>query len=89
MNLATLVGSLLAPPPLHQACAVQMPVDANGSSVGDWSVCCATSTSDVGKRLDPCVVVSIGIGGTWLFEDALAYAGCEVHAFDPTIELES
>lgn len=34
-----------------------------------------------------CLVVSIGIGGEWKFEDQLARRGCEVHAFDPTTEL--
>jgi hypothetical protein len=90
-DLARLVGSLLAPPELRHACATQMPVFANGSSVGDWSVCCAAlrRSSSAGLSPDPCLVASIGIGGQWLLEDALAYAGCTVHAFDPTIKLRA
>ena len=90
-DLARLVGSLLAPPELRRACATQMPVFANGSSVGDWSVCCAAlrRSSSAGLSPDPCLVASIGIGGQWLLEDALAYAGCTVHAFDPTIKLRA
>ena len=46
---------------------------------------------DVGKSTGPpdegCLVVSIGIGNSWQFEDAMAYKGCAVHAFDPTHEL--
>ena len=36
-----------------------------------------------------CLAVSIGIGNEWKFEDALVRAGCEVHAFDPTVELKA
>ena len=36
-----------------------------------------------------CLVVSIGLGGTFFFEDGLAALGCEVHAFDPTISLRA
>ena len=36
-----------------------------------------------------CLVISIGIGGEWAFEDALVKAGCEVHAFDPTSDLRA
>ena len=32
-------------------------------------------------------MISIGIGNSWELEDAVAEAGCEVHAFDPTHEL--
>jgi hypothetical protein len=46
---------------------------------------------DVGKSHSPpdegCLVISIGIGNSWEFEDALADLGCSVHAFDPTFEL--
>ena len=81
--LATLIDWLLAPAELRLRCTTQMPVFANGSSAGDWSVCCAFRAASH----DPCVVASIGIGKIWHFEDALAYAGCAVHAFDPTINL--
>ena len=47
---------------------------------------------DIGKDKGPpdegCLVISIGIGGSWDLEDRLASFGCEVHAFDPTFELQ-
>jgi hypothetical protein len=49
-DLARLVGSLLAPPELRRACATQMPVFANGSSVGDWSVLLRRSPPLVERR---------------------------------------
>ena len=33
---------------------------------------------------DRCLVYSFGIGGNFNFDDAIAKAGCEVHAFDPS-----
>ena len=42
---------------------------------------------ETGYADEGCLVVSIGIGGSWEFEDALAHKGCMVHAFDPTHEL--
>ena len=46
----------------------------------------------IGKRTGPpdegCLVVSIGIGGSWELEDRLASYGCAVHAYDPTFELQ-
>lgn len=46
---------------------------------------------DIGKASGPldegCLAISIGIGGSWEFEDGLAALGCSVHAFDPTHEL--
>ena len=34
-----------------------------------------------------CLAISVGIGNSWEFEDALTALGCTVHAFDPTFEL--
>jgi len=36
-----------------------------------------------------CRVVSIGLGGEFEFEDEMTKLGCEVHAFDPTVELQA
>ena len=46
---------------------------------------------DIGRATGPpdegCLVISVGIGGSWELEDRLAGLGCSVHAFDPTHEL--
>ena len=47
-----------------------------------WDVC-------QDRMAERCLVVSIGLGGTFFFEDGLAALGCEVHAFDPTISLRA
>ena len=49
-----------------------------------WHVC-----FDVIKpKTAACRVVSIGLGGEFEFEDEMTKLGCEVHAFDPTVELQ-
>lgn len=67
----------------------------HGRLGGGWRICedlggLRPARYDVGRRFTPpdegCIVVSIGIGGSWDFEDAMAQRGCEVHAFDPTME---
>ncbi|EOD03789.1 hypothetical protein EMIHUDRAFT_221969 [Emiliania huxleyi CCMP1516] len=50
----------------------------SGPRANDWLIC---------ELTPPCVVFSIGIGGEWTFDVAAAKAGCEVHSFDPTLEL--
>ena len=34
----------------------------------------------------PCVIYSFGIGSDWTFEDFMDYQGCEIWAFDPTVD---
>ena len=41
------------------------------------------------NRKDSCVVYSFGIATDWSFDDEMAMKGCEVHAFDPTLDLTS
>lgn len=48
-----------------------------------WHVCAPLPANG------ECLAVSIGIGNEWKFEDALVRAGCEVHAFDPTVDLKA
>lgn len=87
-SLVDAVSTLLAPPSLGEACAVQLPTFANGSSLGSWGVCCALPMP-MPPAEEPCVVASVGIGGEWHVEDALAHAGCHVTAFDPTEKLRA
>ncbi|OWF48692.1 uncharacterized protein LOC110452764 isoform X2 [Mizuhopecten yessoensis] len=53
----------------------------NSSMMGNWYVCLD------GKFFpdDPCLVYSFGIGNDFSFDDAMAYQGCEVHSFDPSM----
>ena len=54
---------------------------ANTLRGGDWDICL--------DQVIPsqCLVYSIGIADDWRFDSALGELGCEVHAFDPTVEL--
>ena len=81
-----LIQHLLVPPAaaMRDACRVQLPISTNGTALGSWGVCCAMKFP---PPPEPCVAISIGIGGEWTLEDALAAAGCFVHAFDPTDSL--
>ena len=38
---------------------------------------------------EPCAVYVIGIGGEWTFAEYALSKGCEVHAYDPTVELRA
>jgi Methyltransferase domain len=53
---------------------------------GQKSVC---MQPDVGPRLNDCVVYSIGISNDWTFDDALAKFGCQIYAFDPSLNKSS
>ena len=53
--------------------------------ISDWGYCAESWQPKAGD----CLVVSIGIGGTFFFEEVMAARGCEVHAFDPTTELRA
>ena len=69
------------------ACAVESPPVAETM----WRTCetAARPVSAAVGSSSGCLVVSVGIGGEWAFEDALVKAGCEVHAFDPTSDLRA
>merc|ERR1719154_194703 len=34
----------------------------------------------------PCLMYSFGIANDWAFEDFMDYWGCEIHAYDPTVD---
>merc|ERR1711874_609213 len=34
----------------------------------------------------PCLIYSFGIANDWTFEDFMDYRGCEIHAYDPTVD---
>lgn len=52
----------------------------------DWQLC----LDEWDPATDGCLAVSIGIGNSWQFDDALATRlGCEVHSFDPTGQLRA
>ena len=53
--------------------------------LSDWGYCADRWQ----PRLGECLVISIGLGGNLLFEEAMAAKGCVVHAFDPTLELRA
>ena len=53
---------------------------------GQKYVCMDDLMEDI--RNEKCIVYSFGIGHDWSFEDNLAKMGCEVFAFDPTIEIK-
>ncbi|CAH1782292.1 unnamed protein product [Owenia fusiformis] len=51
---------------------------------GGWDAC----NEEPYKLREPCLVYSIGINNDWSFDDAVVkQAGCEVHAFDPTMNI--
>lgn len=55
------------------------------SQIGEHGLC---NTSSLKQSLEngKCLVYGIGIADNWEFEKAMAKHGCEVHAFDPTID---
>ena len=69
------------------ACAIESPPVAETM----WRTCASAArpVSAAVSSSGGCLVVSVGIGGEWAFEDALVKAGCEVHAFDPTSDLRA
>ena len=68
-------------PPMGNAAPQPAPCNRTGVRSHDWLLC--------GLPAPPCLVLSIGIGGEWDFEEAAAARGCEVHAFDPTVALHA
>lgn len=72
---------LLTAPTDATLCPYQFPRLPNGSAVGSWQLCCAAMpVRPAARALPPCVAVSVGVGGEWLFEDAVAtHARCAVH----------
>jgi len=55
------------------------------ASIGEHGLC---NTAELTKAFHDgsCLVYGVGIADNWDFEKAMARHGCEVHAFDPTIE---
>ena len=93
------VDALLGKPSMRAPCRSYLPLAERTKGAGKthWRVCDSTLPATNTARRDDlvewhpptegCLAVSIGIGGNWGFEDSLADAGCDVHAFDPTWEL--
>jgi len=54
---------------------------------GSYTICNVLRRPQSENQRVNCHAVSIGIGNVWSLEDALAQAGCIVHAYDPTVEL--
>jgi len=55
------------------------------ANIGEHGLC---NTDDLQQAMKDksCLVYGVGIADNWEFEKAMANQGCEVHAFDPTIE---
>ena len=51
---------------------------------GQKYVCMDELVEDI--RNENCIVYSFGIGEDWSFEEAIAGIGCNVYAYDPTID---
>ena len=34
----------------------------------------------------PCLIYSFGVADDWTFEDFMDFRGCEIHAYDPTVD---
>ena len=47
----------------------------------DWYFCNETI------NFDDCIVYSVGISLEWSFDNFMGKLGCEVHSFDPTVDL--
>ncbi len=54
--------------------------DGRGAD-GSWPVCLDTFRSGT------CLVYSFGVADDWKFDQQMGAFGCEVHSFDPTVEL--
>jgi len=65
-----------------QGCCRNISSSFGAPSWEHWDVC----QDQLAER---CLVISVGLGGSFFFEDGLAALGCEVHAFDPTISLRA
>ena len=88
------VDALLGKPSMRAPCSSYLPLAERTKGAGKthWRVCDSTlPAANTAQRDDlvewhppteGCLAVSIGIGGNWGFEDSLADAGCDVHAFD-------
>ena len=51
----------------------------------DWEIC----LDGWAPRPGGCLAFSVGVGNAWEFDDALGSLGCEVHSFDPTVQLRA
>jgi len=56
--------------------------DSIVDTLGGWKIC-LSKLSDVSS----CLVYSVGIAEEWGFDTFMGNMGCEVHAFDPTVDL--
>merc|ERR1740117_2843991 len=64
---------------------MKCPRELADSQIGEHGLCDTEAMS--GDLLSStCLVYGVGISDNWDFEMAMAKKGCEVHAFDPTID---
>ena len=57
------------------------PSAEHGAGDGHWPVCLDNF------RYEDCLVYSVGVSGDWSFDELMGRRGCEVHSFDPTVDL--
>lgn len=57
-----------------------------GADIGEHGLCLTAGLQRSLKKDLDCLVYGVGIADNWEFEKFMARQGCEVHAFDPTID---
>ena len=56
-------------------------VDNEPTRDGSWPICLD------GFRHNKCLIYSFGVANDWSFDQEMGAFGCEVHSFDPTVQL--
>ena len=67
---------LLRTYPAHHGCP------SEPSLAGGWPFCRELLPDD-----RPCLAYLFGVGDSWALDDSIANLGCDVHSFDPTVQL--
>mmetsp|Transcript_93823 Transcript_93823/g.171980 ORF Transcript_93823/g.171980 Transcript_93823/m.171980 type:complete len:965 (-) Transcript_93823:165-3059(-) len=82
---AVKVASMADSQPCSLIPVKECPAPLEGSQIGEHALC-KTQAMERDLRDGTCLVYGIGVSDNWDFEKAMAAKGCEVHAFDPTID---